>query len=89
MATLDELQQVSIEKLTGFFTEGKTNKKAFEIARLAVSSLSAVGRIKATERARDGLQLMVIKHITEDKKLFQKYVEVSMPHLNPAKLIEA
>ena len=58
------------------------------IARLAVSTLSAVGRIKATERAKDATQLMVIKHLATDQNQFRQYVQLAMPHLNPAPLIE-
>ena len=87
---LDELQFVSIAELLDFFKGPKAirdSKPAVDAVRLAVSALSAVGRIKATERARDATQLVVLKSLAEDKKQFEKYVAASMPHLNPAKQI--
>ena len=54
----------------------------------ALMALAAVGRIKATERARDATQYAVLRSLTENKEEFKKYVEISLPHLNPIKQIE-
>ena len=89
MSKIDKLQDSAIDELLKYFKAplaGKENIK--ESARIAVSALSTIGRIKATERARDATQLMVLRSITDDKKLFGKYVKVSMPHLSPVLQIE-
>ena len=91
MDKLQDLQDVAIDELLRFFKAASAAKQDGWIkdsAKLAVSSLAAVGRIKATERAKDATQLMVLRSITDDKKIFRKYVAISMPHLNPAKQIE-
>jgi len=86
MSKIEELQEVAIEEILRFFKASSAAKEdgwIKESARLAVSALSTVGRIKATERAKDATQLMVLKHITTDQSTFKKYVAASMPHLNP------
>jgi len=91
MSKVEQLQEVAIDELLSFFGGPKAvreSKKAVIAVNLAVRSLAAVGRIKATDRARDATQLMVLKHVAADKKQFKKYLEVSMPHLNPSKQIE-
>ena len=91
MSKLDQLQDASIDEILKYFKAPSAAKEAGHLRdsiRVAVSSLSAVGRIKATERAKDATQLMVLRSITDDKKLFKKYVAVSMPHLNPGLQIE-
>lgn len=89
--TLDDLESASIDKLVEFFDGPaalRESKHAVRTAQLAVSSLSAVGRLKATHRAKDATQLMVLRHLSTDKGQFAKYVKVSMPHLNPSMQIE-
>jgi len=89
---LEKLQEVTTKELIGFFDGPKAvreSKDALNAARLAVSTLSAVGRIKATERAKDATQLMVLKNICKDQAQFDQYVKIAMPHLNPGLMIEA
>jgi len=89
--SLDELQNLAIKELVDFFQGTKaarSSKTAITASNLAVKSLGAVGRIKATDRARDATQLSLLKVIAKDKREFKKYISVSMPHLNPAKQIE-
>jgi len=91
MNKLDKLQDAAIDEVLKYFKSPSAAKEGGHIresARIAVSALSSVGRIKATERARDATQLMVLRSITDDKKLFKEYVAVSMPHLNPGLQIE-
>ena len=90
MSKIEELQDVSIEELLKFFNGPpaiRESKDAVLGANFAVKSLSAVGRIKATDRAADSMKLTVLKTISKDKKQFQEYVKVSLPHLNPIKQI--
>ncbi len=90
MTQLDELQKVSIKEIIEFFKGGQAareSKKAKEGASLAIRSLAAVGRLKATERAGDATQLAVLQAMSTDRKEFGKYVSVSLPHLNPKKLL--
>lgn len=49
----------------------------------ALRGLAVVGRLKATERIGDATQLAVLRYLTDDKKQLKKYIEVSLPHLNP------
>jgi hypothetical protein len=89
--SLDKLQEVSARELIRFFTGPsaiRESKTTLNAVRLAVSSLSAVGRLKATERAKDATQLAVLQSLSKDRDQFEKYLKVSMPHLNPAALIE-
>ena len=65
----------------------RESKGANNDAKLALGSLSAVGRLKATSRVGDATQLMVIKNIAEDRKEFKEFVSNSMPHLMPSKLL--
>ena len=89
--SLDKLQEVSTRELIRFFTGPsviRESKTAINAVRLAVSSLSAVGRLKATDRAKDATQLAVLQALSKDRDQFEKYLKVSMPHLNPAVMIE-
>ncbi len=83
---LEKLQEASVKKLTEFFTGASAVREspiAIKTANLAVSALSAVGRLKATDRARDATQLLVLRNISENKAEFKTYIKASMPHLNP------
>lgn len=88
---LEELQSVTIDKLLDFFkgpSAVRESKVGVRFAQMAISSLAVVGRIKATERARDATQLTVLRMIAKDEKQMEKYLRVSMPHLTPIKQIE-
>ena len=88
MSDLEKLQEVSVEELVKFFNGGgavRESKRAREGANIAVRSLAAVGRLKATDRAKDATQLAVLQSMATDKKEFRKYVATSLPHLNPDK----
>jgi hypothetical protein len=91
MDGLEALQVAAVKKLLDFFNGPSAvheSPKAVKVANLAVSSLSAVGRIKATDRARDATQVAVLKGMATDQKQFEKYIRVSMPHLCPSEQIE-
>ncbi len=88
MSELEKLQEVAVKELLDFFNGGlvtKESENAKFSSKLAVGTLSVIGRIKATDRAHDGMQLNVIGSISENGKEFHDYIKVSMPHLNPTK----
>lgn len=90
MSRIEELQDVSIKELLKFFNGPQAIRESKDAklgAALAVKSLAAVGRVKATDRAQDGMKLTILKSISGDKKQFQEYVKVSLPHLSPSKQI--
>ena len=90
MEDIEKLQGVSVQNLLDLFKGPSSvweSKVALRKADTALRALSAVGRIKATERAKDSMKLVVLKSIVSDPKEFKKYVAVSMPHLNPMKQI--
>lgn len=90
MDKVEELQAASIKELLKFFNgpqAARESKDARFSSNLAVRTLAAVGRVKATDRARDSMQLTILKSISTDKKEFQDYVQTSMPHLSPTKQI--
>lgn len=87
---IERLQEAAIDTLLTFLTgpkAGRENKESKLSAKLSVQTLSAVGRIKATDRARDATQLVVLRMITADQSKLQEYIKVSMPHLVPQKLL--
>ena len=88
---LEELQSVTIDKLLDFFkgpSAIRESKVGVRFAQMAISSLAVVGRIKATERARDATQLTVLRMIASDEKQMEQYLKVSMPHMIPMKQVE-
>ncbi len=90
MSDLEKLQEISTKEVIDFFTGPETireSKSAMFAANLAVKSLSAVGRLKATERVRDATQFTVLKHIAEDEKQFREYLKIAMPQMIPPKLL--
>ena len=92
MDKVEELQAASIDELLKFFNGPQAVRESKDSrfsSNLAVKTLAAVGRVKATDRARDSMQLTVLKSIATDKKDFQKYVQASMPHLSPVRQIAA
>jgi cbb3-type cytochrome oxidase cytochrome c subunit len=78
----EDLVRVSVKVLYRYLT---TNEVSPTKAKVAVTALSAVGRIKATERMRDATQFSVAKAIANNQATLQKYVAASLPHLNPVK----
>ena len=87
---MEKLEGLSINELIRYFegpSAAKQNQKAVNTARLAVATMSAIGRLKATMRVKDATQLMVIKNIAADRKEFRKFVAKSLPHLMPTKLL--
>jgi hypothetical protein len=90
--SLEELESVSIKELLTFFkgpSAVRDSKKALTGARLALGTLSAVGRLKATMRVKDATQLEVLKNVADNKEQFKKFAAASLPHLVPKKLITA
>lgn len=88
MKKLDELQQAAVSELVNYFQGSPAKRRDVQVAaKMAVSSLSAVGRIKATERAGDATQLEVLRNMAANRDQFAEYVAASLPHLNPTKKI--
>lgn len=90
MSNLNELQNVTVDELIGFFTGPKAvrdSERSVNAAKLAVASLSAVGRIKATERAEQGMKLAVVKMISKSQEEAQAYIAATTPELAPPKLL--
>ena len=88
--SLDQLQDTTVGELIGFFQGPKAlrdSEPAVTTAKLAVASLSAVGRIKATERAAQGMKLTIIKMISNNSEEAQKYAQATVPELTPKKLL--
>jgi len=80
---MDLLQNTAIHLLT----QALAGKAVYDRHKvdLAMRALSAVSRLRATERVKDANQLMVLRHIAKDRAEFHNYVKISLPHLNPAK----
>lgn len=90
MDQMEELKDVVTKELIEFFTGPKAvrdSDRGVNTAKLAVASLSAVGRYKATERAKQGMQLAVVKMIAKDEKEAKQYISATMPELTPPKLL--
>jgi len=84
----EELETLQSSAIQLILEHIRDKKQVGDEVDYALRALAAVGRIKATDRAKDATQFMVLREITKDKKEFQKYVEISLPHLNPRKQIE-
>lgn len=88
---LEELQDLSVKELIAFFKgprAARESKVAKEGAQIAVKALGNVGRIKATDRARDATQVDVLRNMAKDREEFGRYVAASLPHLNPVKMLK-
>ena len=81
---VQSLQEMVVERLIEYFYEYTDDDAEITKANLAVKALSAVGRIKATERAKDATQLSVIKVLATDRDEYSKFIQKSLPHLHPA-----
>jgi len=87
---LDELELLAAQELINFFngpSAVKESTKALSSCKLALGSLSAISRLKATMRVKDATQIAVIQNIAENKEQFSKFAQASLPHLAPKKLI--
>jgi len=88
---VEKLQSVTVGELINFFEGPKAIRKsepAVNAARLALGSLSAVGRIKATERAEQGMKLAVVRMIAKDLDEAKAYIAATTPELAPPKLLD-
>ena len=85
----EKLQKATVKELLAYFDAPQlTRPNLITSARLAQSTLSAITRLRATEQHEDANKLGLLRHLSENKDEFKKYLAVSMPHLNPAALIE-
>jgi len=80
--------EIAKEKALDFYIKYSEATSAEKVAmrqdaKLAVAMVSAIGRLRATERAADHTQFEVIRAISENREDAQKYIAVSLPHLNP------
>ena len=82
---MDELKSVAVLKILEHLRDKKHHP---DIVNISLKSLKAVAQLKATERVKDATQLSVIQELSKNKDDFKKYLEVSLPHLNPIRLLE-
>lgn len=82
---LDELQSVSVKIVTEHLRDQKHNGSKTDFA---LRSLSAVARIKGTQRAGEATQAGIIRDISANQEEYKKYLAISLPHLNPVCKIE-
>jgi len=85
VSNLQILQDTAIDELLGYF--GNDSSDGLR-AKLALGSLSAVARLRATERVRDATQFHIVKAVAENEEQFREYVSLTLPHLLPAKLVQ-
>ncbi len=84
---LEDLQRISVSTIYRRLREGAkvVNDKETDFS---LRSLAAIARLKATDRAKDATQVIVLRSLTDDAKVFQKYLTVSLPHLDPRNTIK-
>lgn len=82
---LNEAQSISLKIFIERLRDQKHSDKEVDYA---LRGLAAIGRIKATERAKDATQFGVIRGMSKNSDEFKKYVAISLPHLNPTKKIK-
>lgn len=87
MHNLDELQEVAVGELLGYFQAKEQSEDGFVRARLALGSLSAIARLKATIRAADTLQFHIVSLLAKEQDQLEQYMKVTLPHLMPATLL--
>lgn len=85
--SLDHLQSLAIDELTGFFEDKKGEEEVKrERARMAMGTLSAVSRLRGTERVKDATQFAIIRTITNDPKIRMEYIKATLPQYCPKNL---
>jgi len=79
------LHDEAVSKLRDFITGTETKMQPMEVLRIkaAMSAYNGSTREMATWRAKDAVQLTVIKTIIDDKKELRKYIEATMPNYIP------
>lgn len=82
----DELKQVATTIIIEHLRDQKHNANKVDFA---LRSLSAVARLKATDRAGDATQYAVIRDISKTAEDIERYLAVSLPHLNPKPLLSS
>lgn len=84
---LEELQRKAINVIVTRFDGGKLDKPDKDVD-FALRALAAVGRIKATERARDATQYAILNAIAKDRGQFQEMAKVALPQYVPTQLLD-
>jgi len=82
--TAEELTQLCINKLYDYLTDDSTSGS---VAREANTALSNLTRMKATDRVKDATQYQIARDLAENKAELKKYVQTTLPHLNPTKAL--
>lgn len=75
-----------LKELDEFF-KGDEMGEDFDRARLAQATLSAVARLRATERVRDATQFHIVQALAEDQEQLKEYTKITLPHLTPAPML--
>jgi preprotein translocase subunit SecY len=81
----DKALQTLMEAFTLDLNEEEDRKKFNQIMQKAKLGMQFKKEYNVTLRMTRGQQLRVIQNITNDPKEFKKYVEISLPELNPIK----
>lgn len=80
------LLEIALKELLEFF-KGDEMGEEFDRAKLAQATISAVGRLRATERVRDATQFHIVRALAEDQGELQDYIRTTLPHLTPAQML--
>ncbi len=86
-----DLEKVTIEELQTYFErpiKDKGNKNFLLPARMAMSTLSALSRMRATESAQRGITVAIYREIAKNKEEFKQIIAVTMPNMIPKKLLD-
>lgn len=81
MSDLDKLQDAAVATLLEYFEDGEEED---DKAKMALGSLSAVARLKATKRAGDAVQFHVVSSLASSEDELRDYIKLTLPHLTPA-----
>lgn len=77
---IDLLGAESVSALRKFLAQGEYTSLDIARAKVAASAFSGWTRHKATESARDGNTLMLIRELAKDKDQFREFVKLGMPN---------
>lgn len=88
MVSWTEIQNLALEEIADFLQADEMDKEDYLRVKIALGSLSAYTRIRATERVRDVTQLRVVEALARDKEQLEEYIVSTLPHLTPARLLK-
>lgn len=74
----------AFEEACKVLNEAMRNNDVTDTAKLATSTIAAFSKLKATERAGQTLQYVIIKDFADDNaEILKDMVKKSLPELNP------